>query len=289
MNAHKIELDPLLNGATKLRRAIPAGWYCVAYSDELTASDTLVLRYFEADWQLSRAENGSPVMSANSPKQSLPLRLPLRELQGFIFAWYHPQDAEPAFEPEPIPDLETQTWVPYLRREWQIATHVQETGENGVDTAHFHAVHHSPIDMSAARVEFEAHKRLSVVAMAHQRVDEEGRIADKGDGVVAGEIHTVNVGPGQTWTRNYGVDLLVIGLPTPIERDRLLVRFACTVPESSWATNADMARLIIDYAFEQVEQDIPIWNHKVYIDQPILCDGDGPIARYRRWFEQFYG
>lgn len=285
MITHTIELDPTLNGATKLRRAIPAGWYCVAYSDELGAASTLDLRYFEADWLLSRAEDGSLLMRSKSCEQSLPLR----ELQGFIFAWYHPEQGPPAFEPEPIPDLEAQPWVDYLRRDWLIDTHIQETGENGVDTAHFHAVHHSPIDMSAARVEFDAHKRLSVVAMSHQRVDEEGRIADKGDGVVAGEIHTVNVGPGQTWTRNYGVDLLVIGLPTPIERDRLLLRFACTVPITSWDTNADMAKLIIDYAFEQVEQDIPIWNHKVYIEQPILCDGDGPIARYRRWFEQFYG
>jgi hypothetical protein len=39
----------------------------------------------------------------------------------------------------------------------------------------------------------------------------------------------------------------------------------------------------------QVEQDIPIWENKVYLDAPILCDGDGPIAKYRKWFQQFYG
>lgn len=284
MSAERLELDPLQNGAGKLRRAIPSGWYCVGYSDELRCGCSLSVRYFETDWTLSRTDSGAAVMQSLDQQRTLHLR----ELQGFIFAWYHPEGGEPAFEAESIPDLESERWVEYLRRDWQIETHVQETGENGVDTAHFHAVHHSPIDMSKARVEFNGHKRLSVVAMSHQRVDEEGHIRDKGDGVVAGEIHTVNVGPGQTWTRNYGVDLLVIGLPTPIERDRLILRFACTVPETSWSENPDVARLIIDYAFEQVEQDIPIWNHKVFLEQPILCDGDGPIARYRRWFEQFY-
>ena len=39
---------------------------------------------------------------------------------------------------------------------------------------------------------------------------------------------------------------------------------------------------------EWKEQDIPIWNHKTYVEDPILCDGDGPIAKYRKWFSQFY-
>ncbi len=38
----------------------------------------------------------------------------------------------------------------------------------------------------------------------------------------------------------------------------------------------------------QVEQDIPIWENKVYLEEPVLCDGDGPINKYRKWFQQFY-
>jgi 3-ketosteroid 9alpha-monooxygenase subunit A len=39
---------------------------------------------------------------------------------------------------------------------------------------------------------------------------------------------------------------------------------------------------------EQVQNDIPIWEHKRYLDSPILCDSDGPIHQYRKWFQQFY-
>ena len=45
---------------------------------------------------------------------------------------------------------------------------------------------------------------------------------------------------------------------------------------------------MLDNLRNQVEQDIPIWNHKIYREQPILCDGDGPITQYRKWFSQFY-
>ncbi|EST18478.1 hypothetical protein M878_44990 [Streptomyces roseochromogenus subsp. oscitans DS 12.976] len=34
--------------------------------------------------------------------------------------------------------------------------------------------------------------------------------------------------------------------------------------------------------------DYPIWNHKVYLPQPRLAEGDGPISRYRQWAQQFY-
>jgi 3-ketosteroid 9alpha-monooxygenase subunit A len=36
------------------------------------------------------------------------------------------------------------------------------------------------------------------------------------------------------------------------------------------------------------EQDVRIWEHKVWRDHPVLCDGDGPIMKLRKWYAQFY-
>ena len=33
---------------------------------------------------------------------------------------------------------------------------------------------------------------------------------------------------------------------------------------------------------------MPIWEHKIHLERPALCDGDGPIAALRRWGRQFY-
>ena len=38
----------------------------------------------------------------------------------------------------------------------------------------------------------------------------------------------------------------------------------------------------------QLEQDIPIWENKIYVHPPVLCDGDGPIGPFRAWATQFY-
>ena len=45
---------------------------------------------------------------------------------------------------------------------------------------------------------------------------------------------------------------------------------------------------LTDEISRQVEQDIPIWEHKIFQPNPILCDGDGPINMVRKWYSQFY-
>jgi 3-ketosteroid 9alpha-monooxygenase subunit A len=67
------------------------------------------------------------------------------------------------------------------------------------------------------------------------------------------------------------------------------VRFSFTVKKMG---NDDVTRrvggaLIADIE-KQMGEDKPIWENKVFMPRPILCDGDGPIALFRRWCQQFY-
>ena len=49
-----------------------------------------------------------------------------------------------------------------------------------------------------------------------------------------------------------------------------------------------IAQMTIAEIIMQAGQDIPIWEHKQYLETPTLCDSDGPINQYRKWFRQFY-
>ena len=35
-------------------------------------------------------------------------------------------------------------------------------------------------------------------------------------------------------------------------------------------------------------QDVAIWLNKAPVDNPLLCEEDGPVYQLRRWYEQFY-
>ena len=38
---------------------------------------------------------------------------------------------------------------------------------------------------------------------------------------------------------------------------------------------------------QQMEEDRVIWDRKKYYEKPMLCDGDGPFAKFRKWYKQF--
>merc|ERR1711941_142105 len=38
----------------------------------------------------------------------------------------------------------------------------------------------------------------------------------------------------------------------------------------------------------QFERDVSMWNHKIYQSNPVLVKDDGPIRKYRNWYQQFY-
>jgi phenylpropionate dioxygenase-like ring-hydroxylating dioxygenase large terminal subunit len=211
---------------------------------------------------------------------------PVIEKSGFIWAWYHPSGDAPLYEIEPFAEIESGEWTDYKKLGWTINTNVQETGENAVDSAHFIYVHGMRDILSKPTVTFSDHKRESSLHLDFERINDSD---SDGKPPIEGIIYTANSGPGQTWTRQQGfVDLLIIGLPIPINSDTLELRVACSIIKTQAESHADMAKMIIQNVVDQLNEDIPIWEHKIYRPDPVLCDGDGPIAQYRKWFQQFY-
>ena len=49
-----------------------------------------------------------------------------------------------------------------------------------------------------------------------------------------------------------------------------------------------MAESMSGFISTGFEQDVEIWKNKARIDNPLLCDEDGPVYQLRRWYEQFY-
>ncbi len=49
-----------------------------------------------------------------------------------------------------------------------------------------------------------------------------------------------------------------------------------------------MVKQYVDLTNKAFGEDVEIWHNKVRIDNPLLCDGDGPVFQNRQWYEQFY-
>ncbi len=213
---------------------------------------------------------------------------PVVEKNQMIWAWYHPQQAAPSFDVEELPEFYSDDWSAIESYDWSINSIIQETGENAADLAHFITVH-SVAAMPDAEVTLEGHVRTTLMDSQVQAMDTEGNIDRSGDTTDNGRLESYSYGPGQTYqkfTRMF--DIVMMGTITPIDDQSIHLRFNFSLPKSQSEEHTLYANAFRDEIVHQVGQDIPIWEHKVYLESPTLCDGDGPIAKYRKWFQQFY-
>jgi len=211
---------------------------------------------------------------------------PTCEKNEVIWAWYHPQDTAPDHEVIELEEIGNPDWVDQLRFQWTFDSCPQEIAENGVDVAHFKYVHKMDA-VPLGDTTYERHIRRSKVSGSRKVVDESGN-----EVVIESSINVVQNGAGQKWVRFSGLmDYLLQTLVTPVNEKTVEVRFAYTherYPEGSFKHKAMQAAIAQTNGQTGVEGDIPIWNHKFHLRNPILCDGDGPIMRFRKYFSQFY-
>ena len=201
---------------------------------------------------------------------------PVREMNQAISVWYHPEDAPPVWEMTEYEEANSDEWGELQRFRWVINTHMQEMAENAADPAHFRYVHRTAT-MPKWTIEYDGHQARGL---------QEAKM-DTPRGAVDGAIRTSSNGPGQGNTRFTGIcETFLMGLTSPIDRHSVEVRFAFIQKNDD--TNSGVGKAIIRDICRQLEEDKVVWEHKIYRPLPILCDGDGPIAKFRKWYSQFY-
>ncbi|HZS35508.1 MAG TPA: Rieske 2Fe-2S domain-containing protein, partial [Polyangia bacterium] len=293
----------------------PDGWFAVAYSDELAPGAVLPARYFGEELVLFRTASGAPqVLGAFCPHlgahlghggcvegesvacpfhkwrfdgtgaciaipyaQKIPPKArarswPARDLNGFVMVHHSSSGDAPAWEPPAIPEFGAPDWTPTERRQWRVRTHIQETNENNCDSAHLRYLH-GLVDPST-----EAHFEDHVMHVrTHGRIDSE-RIGMPGLDI-EGDILGTHWGLGMLRQQfKLLVDGVLLSLVTPVDEEHVDIRFAFTVKHMPTEELTQTVRQMMIRDLERdVSDDIKIWEHKAYLEHPLLCDGDGPI------------
>lgn len=309
-------------GASRL--PYPYGWYVACYSDELATGEVKPLRCFGTELAFWRGEDGKaravdaycrhmgahmghggkvhgnllecpfhawrydeegsvkeiPYARVIPPQAKRPCGgWPISEANGFVWIWYHPHSAAPMWDVEVFPEVGSPDWTPYERYEWLVHAPLQFMAENAADTAHFKYVH-GTATYPDATMSYDRHIRNGLVKAKMG--------TPKGE--VDGQIANGNFGPGQGWTRFSGISetILMSGI-TPIDNDLLRVRFAFTQPKTqAEGPMGGLARALIKDIVKQFDQDKVIWDRQRFVERALICDGDGPIGDFRRWYYQFY-
>ncbi|MDB9805262.1 Rieske 2Fe-2S domain-containing protein [Porticoccaceae bacterium] len=205
----------------------------------------------------------------------------VREINQCILVWYHPHGEAPTYEPLEIVEANANNadWGALDCYSWEINTHMQEVGENAVDSVHFLYVHGTKDIPDAEVMEFEGHTRRGLLRTRNPTPK----------GVIEGSIENQNIGPGLAVVRFSGiVDTVLLAHLTPVSANHTRAFYSFILKNSDAESGKSrIAEAIVRNICQQMEEDRIIWNRKKYYEKPMLCDGDGPFAKFRKWYKQF--
>jgi len=301
---------------------MPFGWFKVALADDVPVGEIVTRHYFDTELVIWRDADGAIAVQeaycahlgahlgwggsvegkqircpfhgwafdcegsnveipyAERPNRKARLRsFPVREHAGIVFAWYHPAGDDPKWELIDVPEYTDEAYAPYDVHDYTVKTCIQEMSENGFDHAHFQYVHSHPRVGITEKVELNGYDRVVLTSQEFP----------SSRGPVDARIDIFGRGPGFAITRYSGLlDASLIGCSTPIDDETTQLTFLFTVKDAANERTAKIARAFIKSVNSEVQQDIPIWEHKRYQPSPALAPSEKAITEFRRWFSQFY-
>jgi nitrite reductase/ring-hydroxylating ferredoxin subunit len=295
----------------------PHGWFQVAWSEDLPRGRLCPVRFAGRDLVLFRDERGDahlldgtcPHLGASlahgarvvGDRIECPLhgwrfdgqgtcrvapglaKLPkarvttweLRERNRAIFVWHGPPGAPPTYE---LPSLELDGYRPMRRLEHIGRGRPHDVWENFFDTAHFVKIHRyiaAPVadiewDGPRARIQHSARTRF-LCGSVPMRLD----AVLHGPGVAVLRVETL-------------AEVLLVVSATPLDTTTLTHRIALHVRRRLPGFDRLVEAAALYYVREDVRRDLAIWSHKRFLIRPVLCEADGPLHRFRRWYTQFF-
>ncbi|MEU6584696.1 Rieske 2Fe-2S domain-containing protein [Nocardia sp. NPDC046763] len=213
---------------------------------------------------------------------------------GMLFVWNDPEGNPPPPEVA-IPRIEaagSEGWTDWHWYTTVVDTNCREIVDNVVDMAHFFYVHGSL--PTYFRNVFEGH-------VATQYFDSGAR-AD-----LPGPVGEPKLLGTESVASYYGPSFMIddllyryengdhktvlINCHYPIDANSFVLQYGIMV-EILAGLDAEQAmagaRAMGDWVKLGFEQDVAIWKRKARIDNPLLCEEDGPVYQLRRWYQQFY-
>ena len=223
---------------------------------------------------------------------------PTMEISGQLFVWNDPQGSKPPAEltiPE-IPTYGDAGWTDWVWNSLIVeGSHCREIVDNVVDMAHFFYVHYGM--PTYFRNVFEGHTATQLMR-SRPRADAAGvststnySTESQSDATYYGPSYMIDklwsggrAGAGQP-------NIYLINCHYPINATSFRLQYGVIVEKPS-GMDDDAARQVAAAVANGVaigfEQDVEIWKNKSRIDNPLLCEEDGPVYQLRRWYEQFY-
>jgi 3-ketosteroid 9alpha-monooxygenase subunit A len=215
---------------------------------------------------------------------------------GMLFVWNDPEGKQPPADVT-IPRIDAASRDDWTDWVWYTTviegSNCREIVDNVVDMAHFFYVHYSfPTYFKNV---FEGHVATQLQnGQGREDVrppqDKGGTPAFLGNTSVASYHGPSFMIDDLTYHYEDGdVASVLINCHYPIDDNSFVLQYGIMVEKAAHLADPEsMAHKMGAFIKVGFEQDVEIWRNKARIDNPLLCEEDGPVYQLRRWYEQFY-
>jgi 3-ketosteroid 9alpha-monooxygenase subunit A len=225
---------------------------------------------------------------------------PTSEVNGQLFVWNDPQGSKPdaGLDIPSIPVHGSPEWTDWVWNSIEVTgSHCREIVDNIVDMAHFFYVHYGM--PTYFRNVFEGQTATQVMR-SMPRADAVGvSLSESTNYSQESQSDATYYGPSymidKLWSGGQDPDgepnIYLINCHYPISPTSFRLQYGVIVKKPTGVPEEQaqqIAELIANGVAIGFEQDVRIWKTKSRIDNPLLCEEDGPVYQLRRWYEQFY-
>jgi 3-ketosteroid 9alpha-monooxygenase subunit A len=216
-----------------------------------------------------------------------------RNRQLFVWHDHEGNPPDPAVTIPDIPGVGDPQWTSWTWNSVRIdGSNCREIVDNVVDMAHFFYVHYAfPTYFKNV---FEGHVAAQYMRSTsredvHLGTNYSGESEGRSDAAYYGPSYMVDY----LWqtTRGRTMEIVLINCHYPVTPTSFVLQWGAIVKKPAGMSD-EVAAKVADSYTKGVEQgflqDVEIWKNKARIDNPLLCEEDGPVYQLRRWYEQFY-
>lgn len=214
---------------------------------------------------------------------------------GMLMVWQDPEGSPADMDALP-PELEGVGTDKFTDWTWNVIpvdnAHCREIIDNVVDMAHFFYIHFAfPTNF---RNVFEGDKATQFMEstgrpdMASEGYGDEDLIL-KSEATYYGPSYMINW--LDTDYKGFLTKVILINCHVPTGPNSFNLQYGLVVEKPEGVdekTSTYIGKRYSEMFSEGFLQDVAIWQDKAPVQNPLLCEEDGPVYQLRRWYEQFY-
>lgn len=248
-------------------------------------------------WEWGPDGYNARIPGQDRPNRSKKLRSwPVVEQHGLVFMWHHPHDEPPQWEmldifgcyPELDPPEAYHSPFPgFTRKDTDEPVHPQIVLENSADSAHFEFVHGATVTPKLIHWSYEDHLWYFIAGWPDTSSDDPDAMRLK--------IHSRLFGLGGAISAFEGVQRhRLVFATTPTEDGASDMFYTIWWPREPGADEGDgvpeeLLRRVEREFLTTVDDDLNIWRHQVWIENPAYSKVDAKgYAAFRKWCQRFY-